>query len=201
MSGLKRLSPPAETAKQNVSWQCNKPGSSNHQTYVANVNSPSPPAKLHRCSALFLRNGHNDALSCLLCHSPPAATPPAVGGTQAVPTASCTSATSPQGPMVIPAAVTATPKSPGKGGLSLFRNKSWLRKSPKGADGTAVKATKKGRGKRPGITARGDGDGGGTPQNVAGTSDGGIDVGGGWIMYTDSDGFQYCWNEALQESR
>lgn len=72
------------------------------------------------------------------------------------------------------------------------------RKSPKGAD---AKTRKKGRGKRPGVPGKGDEEDGGTPRSVAGTSDGGVDVGGGWVMYTDAEGFQYCWNEALQESR
>lgn len=82
----------------------------------------------------------------------------------------------------------------------MFRRRSWLGKSPKGDDRTNPKGdggatatlVKKGRGKRPG-DIRGGG-GGGTP-------DGGVDVGGGWVVYTDSEGFQYCWNEALQESR
>eukprot|EP00752_Nemacystus_decipiens_P003283 g3038.t1 len=152
-----------------------------------------------RCSSgetpldLAGRNGHNDALSCLICHSPPMATPPAAGVIEAAHTANDTSTPPSQEPVVT---LAPTPKPPGKGGISLFR-----RKSPKGADGTAAKKTKKGRGKRPGVTGRGDGKDGGTPRSVAGTSDGGIDVGGGWIMYTDAEGFQYCWNETLQESR
>lgn len=32
-------------------------------------------------------------------------------------------------------------------------------------------------------------------------SAGGIDVGGGWVLYIDANGQQYYWNEALQESR
>eukprot|EP00903_Cladosiphon_okamuranus_P015041 g13916.t1 len=158
-----------------------------------------------RCSSgetpldLAGRNGHNDALSRLLCHPSPMAA--ATGATQAVLSSSTASATSPQGPMVSPASAAATPKSTGKGGLSLFRKTSWRRKLPKGANGTAVKTPRKGRGKRPGTTGGGDGEHGGTSRNVPGASDGGIDVGGGWIMYTDAEGFQYCWNEALQESR
>lgn len=121
------------------------------------------------------------------------AAPPAAGAIQAAaPTASDTLAPPAQGPAEAPI---AAPKKSGKGqGLSLFRR----RKSPKGAD---AKTSKKGRGKRPGVTGGGDGEDSGTPRSGNGTSDGGIDVGGGWIMYTDAEGFQYCWNEALQESR
>ncbi|CAM9353962.1 unnamed protein product, partial [Laminaria digitata] len=35
----------------------------------------------------------------------------------------------------------------------------------------------------------------------AAAAGGGVDAGDGWVMYADSDGFHYFWNEALQESR
>lgn len=120
-----------------------------------------------------------------------------------LPITSRQSALTSQGPLVAPATDTS-------GGRS-FRRKSWRRESPDGTcrkveGGNAIKTTKKGRGKRPGYISTGnaDGDGGtdgGSPQRGAGTSRGGVDVGGGWIRFTDSEGFQYCWNEDLQESR
>lgn len=97
------------------------------------------------------------------------------------------------------------PKSPEKKGGSIFRRKPWGRKGTKGAEipspkekgGTSPLAkTKRGRGKRPGFTH-----GSATDRGSSETPDGGIDVGNGWIMYTTAEGFQYCWNETLQESR
>lgn len=123
-----------------------------------------------------------------------------------------------QSPAAAPAAVTAvataSSKSSKKGGLSL-RRRSWLRKSPRENDGTSLKvgggnAPQTSENVPPGYIGAGNGGvagggggggGGGTSQSGVETSCGGIDVGGGWIMYTDAEGFQYCWNEALQESR
>lgn len=108
--------------------------------------------------------------------------------------------------MVVPVTVIADPNPPRKAGLSMLRRRSWRSKSPKGDGGTKSKGdsgvpatpTKKGRGKRPVVNiADGGGGGGGGVESPHG----GVDLGGGWVMYTDSEGFQYCWNEALQESR
>lgn len=57
--------------------------------------------------------------------------------------------------------------------------------------------TKRGRGKRPGTHSGREG----TPCAAGEGRGGGVDAGDGWVMYADSDGFHYFWNEALQESR
>lgn len=90
----------------------------------------------------------------------------------------------------------------GKGkqrGRFIFRGGIWRKKSLSPSSGAQVKGgCKKGRGKRPGSA--------GDICKVAELDEGtanalGVDVGGGWVLYTDAEGHQYFWNEALQESR
>lgn len=102
------------------------------------------------------------------------------------------------GATVAPAAAAA--EGSGKGRRSIFSRNPWRSKSnsPRGKDGAKDKKegsrVKKGRGRRPGVTESLHDTGGGSTAE-------GVDVGGGWILYADSDGHQYYWNEALQESR
>lgn len=114
-------------------------------------------------------------------------------------------AASSAGASAVGAAADTTPKSPEKKAGSIFRRKPWNRKGTKGAEikspreeggASSFTKTKRGRGKRPGFTR-----GSATDRGSSETPDGGIDVGNGWIMYTTEEGFQYCWNETLQESR